>query len=266
MNGPVDLGPGQLALAAALILLNAGISLFLRVGLERKLLVAAARTVVQLSLLGLLLRWVFAIEGPWAVVPVMLVMAFVAGFEAVRRTTYRVPGMLRASIGVMMASSMAILLYGLAVVIRVEPWYTPRYAIPILGMLLGNTLNGIALGLETALGGFSQRRREVELRLAHGATAREASAPIVRDAVRTGMIPILNAMTAAGLISIPGMMTGQILAGQSPTSASRYQIFIMFAVAGGVALGTFGIVAWARRLVFDDRERLRHDRLRRTDG
>lgn len=265
MNGPVEIQYWQLALGALLIVLNAGISFFLRVGLESRLLIAALRTVVQLSLLGLVLKWVFSIDGPWAVLPMMLTMAFIAGFEAVRRTSYRVPGVHRASIGVMMVSSMLIAFYGLRVVIRVDPWYTPQYAIPILGMILGNTLNGIALGLETILAGFAQRRRQVEVLLAHGATANEASADVVRNAVRTGMIPILNSMAAVGLISIPGMMTGQILAGQSPVSAVRYQMFIMFSVAGGVALGTFGIVLWTRRLVFDDRQRLRHDRITHRD-
>ncbi|MDH3627239.1 MAG: iron export ABC transporter permease subunit FetB [Acidobacteriota bacterium] len=263
MSGPLELQVWQLALGALLIVLNAGISLYARVGLHGRLLVAAARTVVQLSLLGLVLKWVFSIEGPWAVLSMMLVMAFIAGFEAVRRTTYRVPGLYRVSIGVMMISSMLIAFYGLRVVIRVDPWYTPQYAIPILGMILGNTLNGIALGLETVLAGFAQRRRQVEMLLAHGATAKEASKEIVQDAVRTGLIPILNSMAAVGLISIPGMMTGQILAGQAPGSAVRYQMFIMFSIAGGVALGTFSIVLWARRLVFDDRQRLRHDRIRR---
>jgi putative ABC transport system permease protein len=86
----------------------------------------------------------------------------------------------------------------------------------------------------------------------------------VRDAVRTGMIPILNAMVAAGLISIPGMMTGQILAGQDPASAARYQMFILFSIAGGVALGTIGVVLAVARLVFDGRGRLRPERIRRV--
>jgi putative ABC transport system permease protein len=262
MSGPIDLGPGRLALAALLILLNAAISMQLQLGLGRRLVLASLRAVVQLSLLGLLLSWVFRVQGPWAVLPLMVAMALVAGLEAVRRTTRRVRGIFGASLGVVLATSMAVTFYGLVAVIGVEPWYAPRYAVPILGMVLGNTLNGISLGMETALRGFDRERAEVELLLAHGATRREASRQVIRDAVRTGMIPILNAMVAAGLISIPGMMTGQILAGQDPGSASRYQIFILFSIAGGVALGTVGVVLAVGRLVFDARERLRTDRIR----
>ncbi len=164
----------------------------------------------------------------------------------------------------MLFTSMAVTLYGLTAVIRVDPWYTPQYAIPLLGMILGNTLTGISLGLETVLQGFSEQRERVELLLAHGGTKAEASRDIVRAAVRTGMIPILNSMIAAGMIHIPGMMTGQILAGQDPSSAARYQLFILFAIAGGVALGTMGVVLAARRLVFDDRDRLRVERIHRV--
>ena len=113
MNGPVELGPLQLGLAALLILLNAAISMRLQLGLGRRLLLASLRSVVQLSLLGLLLAWVFSVQGPWAVLPLMVLMALIAGFEAVRRTTRRVPGIFGASIGVVLATSMAITFYGL---------------------------------------------------------------------------------------------------------------------------------------------------------
>jgi len=269
MSGPlwvgvIDLGAFELALAAALILLAAAASLALRLQLGSRLLLASLRSVAQLLLLGFVLKWIFLANGPWAVLGMMVAMAFIAGFEAVRRTTYRLSGVLSASMGVMLVTSMAVTFYGVAVVIHVHPWYTPQYAIPILGMVLGNTLTGISLGLETVLGGFARNRERVELLLAHGATRREASRDTVRAAVRTGLIPILNSMVAAGVVSIPGMMTGQILAGQDPAAAARYQIFILFAIAGGVALGTLGVVFAATGLVFDERDRLRAERIERS--
>ena len=258
----VELSLGQLALAAALILLATAASLALRLQLGKRLLLASVRSVAQLLLLGFVLKWIFATEGPWVVLSMMVVMALIAGFEAVRRTTYRMRGVLGASMGVMLVTCMLLTFYGVGAVIRVNPWYTPQYAIPILGMVLGNTLTGISLGLETVLGGFARDRERVELLLAHGATRREASQDTVRQAVRTGLIPILNAMVAAGVVSIPGMMTGQILAGQDPAAAAHYQIFILFSIAGGVALGTVGVVLAAAKLAFDDRGRLRAERIR----
>ena len=171
-------------------------------------------------------------------------------------------GIYPLAVTVMLVSSLAVTFYGTQVVLQVDPWYAPRYLIPILGMVLGNALNGVSLGLDTVLEGFRRERDQVEMLLAHGATRREAAMPVVRRAIRTGMIPILNAMVAAGLISIPGMMTGQILAGEAPFPAALYQIFILFSIAGGVALGTCGTVLGATALVFDDRDRLRTDRIR----
>jgi len=262
--GVIDLGAGQLALAAGLLVVAAAASLVLRLQLERRLLTAAVRSVAQLLLLGLVLKWVFESEGPWIVLAMMVLMTLIAGFEAVRRTTYRLRGVRGASMGVMLVTGLVVTFYGVSVVIRVDPWYAPQYAIPILGMVLGNTLTGISLGLETVLAGFARDRERVELLLAHGATRAEATRDVVRQAVRMGMIPILNAMVAAGIVSIPGMMTGQILAGQDPATAARYQIFILFSIAGGVALGTVGVVLMATRLAFDERDRLRAERIRQV--
>ena len=262
----VQLGAGDLALAALLILVNAGVSLAFQLGLERRLLIAAVRSVTQLLLLGLVLQWVFDLSAPWLVFTMMIAMGLVAAFEAVRRTRYRVRGVYPLAIGAILVSSMVITLYGTQLVIGPTPWYLPQTLIPIMGMVLGNTLNGISLGLETTLAGFRRDREQVEMLLAHGATKKEASREIVKRAVRTGTIPILNSMVAAGLISIPGMMTGQILTGEEPFNAACYQIFILFCIAGGVALGTVGVVIGAGRLVFDDRDRLRVDRIRSLRG
>ena len=262
MIAVITLSAGDLALVALLILLNAAVSVALKLGLERRLLVASVRAVVQLTLLGFVLQWVFETHEPFLILTLMVLMASIAGIEAVRRTTRRVPGVFAASTTVMLVSSMAVTLYGLIAVIGTEPWYEPRYAIPILGMVLGNALNGISLGLETVLEGFDRDRRQVELLLTLGTTRAEAARDVVRRAVRTGLIPILNSMIAVGIVAIPGMMTGQILGGEDPADAARYQIFILFSIAGGVALGTMGVVLAATRLSFDERDRLRTDRIR----
>ncbi len=265
MIAAVELSLSDLGLAALLVLANAAADLALRLGLGRKLLLAAVRATVQLALLGMVLGLVFKTEGPWAVLGMALVMACVAGVEAVRRGSRRIRGLYASSIAVMLVTSFIVTAYGLLVVIDTPgAWYAPQYAIPLLGMVLGNALNGVSLGLDAALEGFDRDRERVEIFLAHGATRRQASTPILRQAVRRGMIPILNAMVAVGVISVPGMMTGQLLAGEDPNTAARYQLFILFAIAAGVALGTVSVVLAAERLVFDERDRLRVDRIRKT--
>ena len=109
--------------------------------------------------------------------------------------------------------------------------------ITLLGMVLGNSLTGISLGMDRFLSDLRSKRGEVEMRLTLGATRWEACRDVFVGAARTAMIPILNTMSVAGIVSIPGMMTGQILAGQSPMQAVRYQIMIMFVIAAAIAIG-----------------------------
>jgi putative ABC transport system permease protein len=139
----------------------------------------------------------------------------------------------------------------LFVLIGVKPWYSPQYAIPLLGMILGNTLNGISLGLDRLGSALAAQRPQVEAMLALGATRWEAARAPVREAVRTGLIPMLNSMMVVGIVSLPGMMTGQILAGSSPIEAVKYQIVIMFLIASGTALGTVSVVLLSYRRLFN---------------
>ncbi|MFT5289135.1 MAG: putative ABC transport system permease protein [Planctomycetota bacterium] len=263
MIATVALSNWDLLAVAALLLVNAGVSVAFQLGLGRRLLIGAVRATIQLAFLGLVLQWVFDQNQLGIVVTLMIAMGLVAGWEAVRRTTRRAPGMLPAAMTIMVTTSFGVTAYALIAVSDGTPWWSPRYAIPIMGMVLGNALNGVSLGLETALAGFDEQRDRVEALLALGATRRQASRDVVRRAVRTGLVPILNSMVAVGIIAIPGMMTGQILGGEDPADAARYQLFILFTIAGGVALGTTGVVLTASRLLFDERDRLRLDRLRR---
>ena len=249
----LELSYFQVGAAALLILVNGAISLLLRVGLHRRLLVAAVRTVVQLLLVGLILQWVFSLSRWYLVLALMLVMALVGGLAAVHRTERRYPGIWLNSILSIWVSSWAILAVALFGIVDVDPWFSPQYAIPLLGMILGNTLNGISLGLGRLGEELVSRRREVEGLLALGATRWEAARAPVRAAVRTGMIPILNSMMVVGIVSLPGMMTGQLLAGVDPVQAVKYQVVIMFLIASGTALGTVGVVLLSYRRLFSTR-------------
>jgi energy-coupling factor transporter ATP-binding protein EcfA2 len=133
----------------------------------------------------------------------------------------------------------------------VKPWYAPQYAIPLLGKILGNTLNGISLGLDRLGSELAARRAEVEALLALGATRWEAARQPIQQAVRTGLIPIINSIMVVGIVSLPGMVTGQILAGASPLEAVKYQIVIVFLFASGTALGTVSVVLLSYRRLFN---------------
>ena len=258
----VPIGLAQLALAALLMVVNVALSLALRLGLTRSLIVASTRMTAQLLLIGLVLDWVFALDSPLPVVAIALVMTTLASVAAVQRTKRRFAGVYWNSL--VSTSSAAFLVTGFALVgiLRIDPWYDAQYLIPLLGMVLGNVLNGISLALERFTEGVTTGRDEIELLLGFGATRWEAAHHLIADALRVGMIPTINAMMVMGIVSLPGMMTGQILAGAAPVDAVRYQVVIMFMIASATALGAFGVVLLAFARLFDDRSRLRLERIR----
>ena len=243
MSQYVEITFWQVGLAALLILINAVISIALQLKLERTLAIASLRTVVQLMLVGLVLEWVFRFDRWYVVLGLGTVMTLIAGYTAASRNKHRFDGIWWNCIVSVWASAWLVTAFALFAVFQgTEKWYQPQYAIPLLGMVLGNTLNGITLGLNTLTEALVNRRDHVESLLAIGATRWEAARQPVRHAVTTGMIPIVNAMMIVGLVSLPGMMTGQLVSGMAPLQAVKYQIVIMFLIAAATALGTVSVV------------------------
>ena len=251
----------DVGIAALLIVVNGALSVALKLDLERKLAWAALRTVVQLLAIGYVLGWVFSYDRWFVVLPLMALMTLIAGFAGAQRGSRTYVGQRADSIVSIWVSSWLVAAVGLFAVIRIRPWYEPQYAIPILGMILGNTLTGVSLGIERMIDELTARRDRVEMALALGATRWEAAQEPARQAVRAGMMPTLNQMAVVGVVSLPGMMTGQVLAGQSPLQAVRYQIVIMFLIAASSALGTVGAVLLTYRRVFSPEHRFLASRL-----
>ncbi len=256
----------DVALAALFLLVNAGLSFWLQLGLGRQLTVAAARMVVQLLLIGLLLKTVFDLASPWLTAGVGLAMIGFATREVWARQERRLKGAWGFALGggAMAFAATLVIVVGLATLIQPDPWWTPRFALPLFGMILGNALTGVSLGLDTLSATLDRERRAVEAQLLLGATRWQAVRPVTRRALRSGMMPIINAMAATGVVSLPGMMTGQIVSGVEPTEAVKYQLLIMFLIAGATALGVLLAVLGAVRRLTDRRHRLRLDRLRAT--
>jgi putative ABC transport system permease protein len=195
------------------------------------------------------------------------VMLLVAGYEVMARQKRRLRGGWGYGIGAfsMFITSFTVTLFALLVIIGNEPWYQPQYAIPLLGMMLGNTMNGIAISLDRLMSGAWQQRTMIEGRLMLGQSWQEAIGELRRDALRAGMIPTINSMAAVGIVSLPGMMTGQILSGTIPVEAVKYQILIMFMISAGAGFGAVIALHLGARRLFDERQRLRLERLKVTD-
>jgi putative ABC transport system permease protein len=259
----IQLSTWDLAIAASLVAVSALISLALRLRMQGQIVWAAVRTVVQLLLVGHVLRLVFAHGSPWATAVVVLVMMSLAVREVAARpqATLRRHG--NAWVGAMTvgAATVVTALFILNTALRPDPWYDPRYVISLVGIVLGSVLNAASLSLDGMLTGVMRDKAGIEARLALGATAYEAFSTLLRQSVRRGIVPAINQMSAAGIITLPGIMTGQIIAGMDPVDAVKYQILIMFLLAGASTLAAIGAAYSAMRRLTDPRQRLRLDRL-----
>src|SRR3954462_7432336 len=189
--GPIPLTPFDLALGAALVLLVAITSHYGRLGISRPLIVGGVRTAIQLMLIGLVLEALFAFSRLYWVVLMALVMLLFAGREVMARQKRRFVGWWGFGLGTlaMFVSSFAVTVLALVVIISPDPWYRPQYALPLLGMLLGNTMSGVALALERLTQGTWQQRAAIEGRLLLGQRWREAIGEVRREAMRSGMTP-----------------------------------------------------------------------------
>lgn len=243
----------EVATAAGLVVLNGVVSLSLRLGLERRLLLASLRTCGQLVLAGYALQLVIRLNSLPVILSVMLLMTLIAGWAATGRVEKRYPGLLLDSVCAVFITAWVTTAIALAGVMRPRIWWDEpaQFTIPLIGLILGNTLNGISLGIDRLGTYYLSHRREVEMRLTLGATRWEAGRDGVRHAVRTGMIPVINSMMVVGLVSLPGVMTGQMLAGVPPVAAVRYQIAVMFLIAAGTAMGTTTAALLAYRRLFN---------------
>ena len=243
--GVLDLSGWQLAIALLLVGFVVLVSLRQGLGLERDLLIGSARTIVQLYAVGLILAAVFATARWYWVLLILALMTTVATQAAIGRLGKPIPGGRLIAATALTASTGVTLAYVIGVVVQVHPWYDPQYIIPIAGMILGNSMTSAALAGDRLQGDLRSRAEEVEARLALGFSGREAVQPLVRASLRAAMIPTVNAMMTVGLVQLPGMMTGQILAGSSPLVAIRYQIVVVFMQATATALGSLLFVRLA---------------------
>lgn len=263
MASYITLSYWEVASASVFVFIDAGLSIIFGLRVHFSLLVAAIRMVVQLALVGLVLTALFSVVSPLWTGIAALAMVLFAGHEAAQRQQRRLSGWWSYGLGTgcMMMSSVLVTVFALIAALRPNPWYDPRYAIPLLGMILGNCMTGVGLGLDTLTTSLVSRRASVEAQLMLGATRQVAAVPVTREALRSALMPVINSMSVTGVVSLPGMMTGQILGGVPPAEAVKYQILVMFLIAGGTGFGAVTAVLGGVYRLTDTRHRLRLDRL-----
>lgn len=256
--GPTWIGVAWagLPLAAALALLA-----WRRLGQVGPMAIAAARLVLQMMLLAVVLRTIAAASHPGLVLAIALAMlATAAHAVGARQKRHRWELRLQA-FGAMAVGAVVVMAVSTRLSLQVEPWYAPLTVLPMLGMILGNSVTAVALAAERFESDLRADRDLVELRLTLGATSRQAATPALRSAVSAGLSPIINNMMIAGIVAIPGMTTGQLLAGADVGEAIRYQILLYLGISATVAISVLILLAIRLRRHFTPAHQLRREAL-----
>jgi putative ABC transport system permease protein len=231
-------------------------------GQVRSLSVATARLVFQLLLLAVVLRAIVAANHPAIVLAAAVGMLSAAAHTvgsrkiAGNRWTLRLEAFLAMSVGAGLMITVATRLS-----LHASPWYDPLTVLPLLGMILGNSVTAVALAAERLESDLRADRDLVELRLSLGATSRQAALPALRAAVAAGLTPIINNMMIVGIVAIPGMTSGQLLAGADVGEAIRYQILLYLAITATVVIATLLLLASRLRRYFTTSHQLRRSSL-----
>lgn len=231
MEGLIQLDFVDLALALGMMAIAIGLSAWERLGLEWSLAIATGRTILQLLVVGYILAFIFALNNPWAVLAILAVMLTIAAVVARNRISKKYPGLLPLVWGSILVSTALTLCYTNLLVIQPPKWYEPQYLIPLAGIVLGNAMNGAAIAGERLVSTINASQLEIETHLSLGATPQQAVTQYRKDAIRAGLIPTLNQMMVVGIVTLPGIITGQLLSGVNPLDAASYQILIMFMLA-----------------------------------
>lgn len=257
MNGAVNLNIWQLVAAYVFVIILILIVRMRGIAREKQILLSTVRMTVQLVLVGYLLVYLFDNINPFFTIGVVIVMEVFAVYNIFRRAKYRLSKRLKRAVAISMTiGTLSCLFYFLLVVLRVNPWYNPRYFIPIAGMIIGNSMTGVSVGVNQLVDGMQTKKHLVESALMLGASPKIAAKDIVNSAFDSAILPTINSMLGMGIIFLPGMMTGQILSGTSPLTAIEYQIAIMLSILGSVALTVVIFVQLGYKSFFNSEDQL----------
>lgn len=248
-----DIGWIGLAISTILVLVALGLSLWRKLRIEKQIIWASARMTAQLLIVGSALALVFEGTIWWSwlwVVAIVVVAAW-----TVRRRASEVPN----AFGLSLVANGAAAVVTLSVVFGLGVFpLEPRYLVPIAGMMVGNAMEYTIIAARRVVEELREKRPEVEARLALGQPWQVASRPFVRNAIRTALLPQVEKTKAVGIIFLPGLMTGLILAGTDPVDAVRAQAAIMFLILGGVATTSSTVALGLTRRLFTPDHRLIH--------
>jgi putative ABC transport system permease protein len=257
-----DLSYIDLTIVSLLVLASVGMSLLERLGLVKDIIVSCLRAFIQLTAVGFVLAALFRnVEIYWVVLAVLVMIA--AAVQAGRsRLEGRVSGLTTDMTVAMSVVSIATLAFVVGLVIRPALWYDPQIIVPLAGMIIGNTMTATTLAANRYQAELRLQQQDVEALLALGATSEQAAANVSRESIRSALIPSIAGMMVVGIALLPGTMTGQILAGQDPNQAVRYQIVVQYMMLFAAVATSLVIVRLIHRRYFTRDHQLRLHLLR----
>lgn len=241
---------------ALLVIPTLLINKWLQIKMNKQILISLIRMTLQLSLVGIYLQYIFDLNHPLLNLGYLILMMVIASFSITNTTGLVLKRIYFPIFISMIIPNVFLLFFFNAVVIDLNNVFDARYMITIGGMILGNVLNGDIVGLNTFYKGVKENEKIVNYDLALGATRFQALKPFFKDAIVSSIKPTVASMATIGLVSLPGMMTGQILGGSVPREAIMYQIAIMIAIFVTRYFNIFGAIALSQRLMFDKNDQL----------
>lgn len=257
MKSIIDIEIFDLAIGFLIMVIPICFFLHFKIKMIKSVVVAVSRMAIQLLLIALYLEWIFDKNSAWINTAWVVVMIVVGAFTSIKRIglnwrCFIVPLCLSALTSVLIIDS-----FFIGLVIKLDYFFDARYFIPITGMVLGNSLNHNIVGLSTYFGGLSEKQDLYYFLLTNSGNKKLALQPFITNAVKKGLNPMIAMMTVVGLITLPGMMTGQILGGSSPVVAIKYQVMIMLAIFTGCTINLFLSILFSNRFVFDEYDRFK---------
>lgn len=252
MNAGTSISTSSLLIASSLVVISIIFSYYQKLKLEKEIIVGAVRAVVQLVAVGYVLEYIFGLKSPVFTTLLILFMIFNASLNSGKRgkniKNAAVISFISITAGTVI--TLSVLVLSRAII------YEPYQIIPIGGMIISNAMVALGLCFKNMSSEFKSKREEVETKLSLGADTLISSVEIIRNSIRTGMIPTIDSAKTLGIVTLPGMMTGLILAGTSPIIAIRYQIMVTFMLLSTTAIASFIACYLSYRKFFNSRKQL----------
>ncbi|PKM85663.1 MAG: iron export ABC transporter permease subunit FetB [Firmicutes bacterium HGW-Firmicutes-11] len=257
MKGIIDLTIPQILLAYVFVFVVLFIVRARGIKREREILLSSVRMTLQLILTGYVLIYIFENPHPLITIAIILLMEGFAIGTVFQKFKGKLSRKLKRVIALSMsAGTLCCLFYFLLAVVQISPWYDPQYFVPIAGMIVGNSMTGVSLGIKSLTEGMTMQKNLVEEALVLGATPKTATRDIINNTFDGAIMPTINSMLGMGIVFLPGMMTGQILSGIAPTTAIAYQIAIMLGILGSVSLSVILMLVLGYRTFFNEQDQM----------